>query len=109
MVKTKFWLAQLLMLSVIGLILGSPAFAKAPEHAKGVEMKNANASDKAKEKANANAGFQNDVEDPAGNGEEVDPVAVAQATCAELFGAAADFNPSTFLCTNMDTFETVQL
>jgi len=111
MVKTKFWLAQLLMLSVIGLILGAPAFAKAPEHAKGTAMKNAHASDMAKSKANSNAGFENVAEpEPVEEGDAgVDPVAAAQATCIELFGAAASFSSSSFMCTNIDTFEQVQL
>lgn len=59
MVKTKFWLIQLLMISVISLILGASAFAKAPAHSKGSDMKNAHASDQAKSKANSNAGFAN--------------------------------------------------
>ena len=119
MIKTKFWLAQILMISVVSLILGASAFAKAPGHSKGIDMKNSHASDQAKEKANSNAGFENVVEEP---GEEpdtsddtgsdttgVDPVAAAQATCTELYGAAADFNATSFTCTNLDTFESVQL
>ena len=40
---------------------------------------------------------------------DVDPVAVAQATCAEMFGAAADFNATSFTCTSLETGQTVQL
>ena len=57
------------MVTFISLILGAPAFAKAPEQSKGIEMKNAHASDQAKDKANPNAGFEkatetDDVEEP---------------------------------------------
>ena len=63
--KIKFLVAQLLMLSVVGLILGAPAFAKPGEHSKGIEMKNTHANEKAKNNANSNAGFINgDVSDP---------------------------------------------
>jgi hypothetical protein len=111
MLKTKFWLAQLLMLSVIALILGSPAFAKAPEHSKGIEMKN-NASDRAKEKANSNAGFESVAEEPvegpdvgddtAGDTGEVDPAAVAlaaEAKCDELGGS---YGPGSYDLVLMD-------
>ena len=113
MVKTKFWLAQLLMLSVIGLILGAPAFAKAPEQSKGNEMKNAHASAQAKSKANSNAGFDVVAEtepvgeeaDTSGNTGEVD----YEAVCIELFGSAAMFNSTNLTCINLDTYEVVQL
>ena len=60
--KIKFIIAQLLLVSVFGLILGAPAIANP---GKGVEMKNAHASDQAKKNANSNAGFINgDVSDP---------------------------------------------
>lgn len=48
------------MVAIVGLAFNSSVFAGPPDHAKGdkgVEMKNANASDKAKDKANENAGF----------------------------------------------------
>jgi len=49
------------------------------------------------------------VADTGGDTGGVDPVAAAQAACIELFGAAASFSSSTFMCTNIDTFEEVQL
>lgn len=76
MTKIKYLIAQLLMVSVFGLILGAPAFAKPADQSKGVEMKNAHANEQAKKNANSNAGFDNTVDtDPV----EEPPVEV----CAE--------------------------
>ena len=57
MKNVKFWLAQIAMVAMMGLIIGSPAFAGQPDNTKGVETKNDKASEKAKENANENAGF----------------------------------------------------
>lgn len=57
MKNAKFWLAQIAMIAIVSLVLGSPAFAGPPNNTKGVDTKNANASEKAKENANENAGF----------------------------------------------------
>ena len=60
MKNAKFWLVQIAMVAIVSLVFGSPVFAGPPDHAlgKGVEMKNLNASDKAKENANDKANFE---------------------------------------------------
>ena len=64
MKNAKFWLVQIAMVAIVSLVFGSPVFAGPPAHAKGekgLEMKNANASDKAVENANDKAGFEDRV------------------------------------------------
>jgi len=64
MKNAKFWLVQIAMVAIVSLVFGSPVFAGPPDHAKGekgVEMKNANASEQGKANANAKAGFEDAV------------------------------------------------
>ena len=60
MSKVKFWLVQILMISLVSFVLGGSVFAKGGANSKGAEMKNAHASDQAKSHANSNAGFDSE-------------------------------------------------
>ena len=111
--KVKYWLVQLVMVAFVSLILGAPAFAKAPEQSKGNEMKNAHASGVAKSNAHSNAGF-GDVADTEPVGEEGDAGGNTgdvdyEATCVELYGSFASFNSTSLMCTSLLTFESTQL
>jgi len=69
--KAKFWVMQIVMIAIVGLVFGSPVLAGPPDHAKGVkgvEMKNLNADDNAKDNANENANFEEDTSGIGGTG-----------------------------------------
>jgi hypothetical protein len=59
MKNAKFWLIQVAMLAIVGLVFGSPVIA---EPGQGVAMKNEHAENQ--DKANYNAGFYENVPEP---------------------------------------------
>jgi hypothetical protein len=58
MKNAKFWLIQVAMLAIVGLVFGSPVIA---EPGQGVAMKNLHAPEVAQDKASEQAGFKENV------------------------------------------------